>query len=221
MTEQDTSSAWQGLRETLAAARIHDMDRRTFLKRAGLGTLALPALGSAFAGKAFADDLMGFHVVAVSAAEGPPPTPQAPADWVILVGNGQIHGSDGMGGGSLVHIQFPGPNVPPPFNVVGHGMWRCKDLMSKNIIGTYAGLAAGIVEMNIEAMVVELGQWVPAMLKITCNVGPGGLQTGEPEGFTLTVPEFPFPPFKPMHPEVGLTAFPMMGGMGMMMGMMG
>jgi hypothetical protein len=193
------------------AKRSSAVDRRSFLKVAGAGTVALaslPTLGSALASTAWAGELLGYHVVAVS-ARGHAPQPGMPQHWVIVVGSGDFHGSHVSGGGSFVHFLNPGAGGSPPFEVVADGTWKAREVMNANIIGTYGGLAAGTLELGVDLTVRATRAVVPAMLKIVCNIDPGGLQTGGPEGFTLTTGA-PAGPFEPMHPELGLTSFPVL-----------
>ena len=64
---------------------------------------------------------------------------------------------------------------------------------------------------GVAVMEIELKQTIPspavvsATLKIVCNVGSGGFDTGQPEGFTLTVRGAPYGAFVPIG--AGITVF--------------
>ncbi len=196
------------------------MDRREFLRKAGLGSVALaslPALANALAKPAWAQGRRGFTFDALNRA-GPEGTPDRPAHTLIMAGQGHFDpakvGSQAEGGGYYVHTTLPGA-LPRP--IVASGTWRARLLVSYKEIGTWGVFAAGIAEM-----VVDLFTQVPspavirgARLKVVCNIGPAGLvNPGEIEGYTLSVPGTDFftgatpGPFQAIPPGgVGLTVF--------------
>lgn len=186
------------------------MDRRSFLKTAGLGSLALasfPALHDALSGRALAAAKSGYYLVALSQAA----TIDKVQHFGVVSGAGSFTASEVDGGGSFLHFD----NAPPaPKPVIGAGTWVARRLVNFAPLGVATSLMAGILEMEVELLrEVPSPAAFPAKLKIVCNIGPAGLQTGQPEGFFLTIPGSPFVeggaggPFKPLHPEVGLTAF--------------
>ena len=196
------------------------IDRREFLRKAGLGSIALaslPTLANALAKPAWAQGARGFVFHAASRA-GPAGTPDRPAHQLIMGGMGQFAaskvGSQAEGGGVYTHTTVPGATPRP---IVASGTWKARLLVSYTEIGTWGVFAAGIAEM-----VVDLFPQVPspavvrgARLKVVCNIGPAGLvNPGEIEGYTLSVPGTDFftgatpGPFQAIPPGgVGLTVF--------------
>ena len=104
------------------------------------------------------------------------------------------------------HFQHYDAASAPPRTIFGAGAWKAKRLVSFKPIGTWGVITAG--EAVIE---IELRQTMPspaavsATLKVVCNVGSGGFDTGQPEGFTLTVPGAPYGAFVPIG--AGITVF--------------
>lgn len=196
------------------------VDRREFLRKAGLGSVALgslPALAHALATPAWAQGRTNFMFLAVSAtsAAGTPPVQH----FVAMGGTGNFdpsgqRASPVEGGGTFFHWTGPGA-APRP--LVGSGTWKARLLVSYKQIGTYGVAAAGIAELVIDVtsqmpttMVVR-----GARLKIACNLGPAALMNpGEIEGVTLNLPGTDFSaggtfgPFAPIPPSgTGLTVF--------------
>lgn len=204
--EQEETPALGEVLKAIESDRGGPVSRRTFLKGAGIGSLglaALPTLGSALATSARADDLLNIQLVTVSRI----PKPQPPVDWLIMAGNGTHHGSHLSGGGNWLHVLFPGPNVPPPWEVVAHGTWRFKELVSLDNIGSALGFAAGVLETWADFWVAESGETLTVPTRVVCNLGPAGLVTAFHEG--LYVSDTPAGNFEPLEPELGLTAFVM------------
>ncbi len=205
------------------------MDRRDFLRKAGLGTLvaaSLPGLLDRLAFPVLAQGQTGFTFLAFSAAGGAG-TAAAPQHRFAMGGTGKFGstsaGAQVEGGGQFVHHLFPGANPPAggtPLTIVGSGTWETRRLVSYKQLGTWGVLAAGILET-----LVDLFETTPerrvirgARLKIVCSIGPAGLvNPGESEGFTLSIPGSDFftggtpGPFVPIPipgaPGLGLTVF--------------
>ncbi len=194
------------------------IDRRMFLKRAGWGSLALgslPALAGSLPvwAREGREEHNGFFLVAISAA-GPLPSASAPQNRVVLSGCGQFGESEVRGGGSFAHFLFPGSNPPPggePLPLVTTGRWQATTLVRFDPIGDYGMLQAGTVELDIAVRLRGHRTALGGRIRIVCNIGAAGLSTGDAEGFTVTVFDTPFAPdgeigpFRPIHPEVGLT----------------
>lgn len=199
------------------------MDRREFLRKAGLSSIALgslPALVNSLATPVWANGQTSFQFHAQNAT-GPAGTPAAPQHRLILGGAGTFDpsrpGSPVHGGGTYVHFLFPGANPSAggtPLRVVSSGTWKAR-LVSYQQIGTWGVFAAGAVELA-----AELFQEIPskvvirgARLRILCNIGGAGLSTGEPEGYFLSILGTEFAtgatpgPFAPLTPPVGVTVF--------------
>jgi hypothetical protein len=178
------------------------MERREFLKRAGMGSAAIasaPALETLLASPAAAnDDVDGnrffFQVVSKSTTT---------TDLMIISGCGRITASEVMGRGAFNHIA---PAATTPFPIVATGFWRAKELLHFTQIGTYGTLIAGIAEWTAVLRVVSpTPAKVPVTMEVVCNIGPAGLvNPGEEEGVMVTGgPQT----FVQQVPAVGLTIF--------------
>jgi hypothetical protein len=173
------------------------IDRRKFLKNAGLGSVALaslPGLGHAFA----ADTGNGNKTNWVVAAIEPGDTVNGIAYTMAFEGCGFVNSGMAVGQGSFV--EFDNLSIIP-HTILASGTWKTTSLISTNLIGTYGSFAAGIIEMNIE-LVEDLpipGVVVPGVfLHITCNIPAAGLfNDDEEEGFELTIPDSPSGTFMP------------------------
>ncbi len=193
------------------------IDRRELLKRVGFGSLALgslPALVDALARPALAQTQRGFIFFTQSAA--------GPQHRLVMGGQGVFDPARGPassvgGGGNFFHFQ---PAASPPFPLVASGTWKARLLTSYREIGTYGGTASGIGEFVIDIQRLRPSPALirGAVLRIFCNNGAAGFQTGETEGITLSIPgtEFsagatPGPFFQIPSPQpagsVGLTQF--------------
>jgi len=197
------------------------IDRREFLKKAGLGSIAvasLPTLANALAKPAWAQGGTNFTFLAVSRA-GPAGTIAQPAHTMAMGGQGSFDpskvGSHMEGGGPFNH--WTAPAAAPPVPLIASGTWKARLLVSYKQIGTYGVAAAGILEM-----VVDIFRLVPspatirgATLKVVGNLGPAGfVNPGEIAGYTLSIPGTDFftggtpGPFRPIPPDgVGIALF--------------
>ncbi len=191
------------------------IDRRGFLKKAGVGTVALGTLPLADGVGAWAGDekKARFDVVALSAA-GPPPSAGHAQHRVLLHGCGTFESDEAEGGGAFAHFLFPGSNPPPggsPLPLIASGTWKADGRADFRSIGNYGVLGAGILEMDIVLLRETPSEAeLPARLRIVCNIGAAGLDTGHAEGFTLGIPGTPFAPrgeIGPFRPVTGLTLF--------------
>jgi len=189
-------------RKEVREMKMSAIDRRAFLKRAGLGSIALGSasvLAEAFAVRALADGEATFHFAAISRGK----TIGNVSHAVNMSGFGRINSAQVVGGGYFQHYDLASS---PPRTIFGAGGWKAKRLVSFDPIGTWGLITAGILVIEIH-LVREIPSRavVPATLKVICNVGSGGFDTGQPEGFTLTVPGAAFSPFVPG--VAGITAF--------------
>lgn len=162
--------------------------RRGLLKRAGFGSLvlgSLPALVDALASPALAQTRRGFMFLTVSAA--------GPQHRIAMGGQGVFDPARGPassveGSGSFFHFQLA---TSPPFPLVASGTWKARLLTSYREIGTYANAASGIGEFVIDIQRLRPSPALirGAVMRLFCNIGAGvGLQTGETEGITLSIP---------------------------------
>ena len=180
------------------------MERKEFLKRAGLGSVVL-ALFPALAGPAWAhgdgdDDRRDFFFQALSGQAAT----LTGGESIVMSGCGSFREGGGIkGGGEFVH--FDGRHIPSPA-FIATGSWKARELLSFTEIGTWGVGVAGIAQMAIRLQPCD-GRPVDANLKVVCNIGPAGLVTNpfQQEGFTLTVPGLTT--FAPFTPNVGLTFF--------------
>jgi hypothetical protein len=174
------------------------MRRKEFLKKAGVGTLALGSL-PLLADVASADDGDGegrrkFYFQALSR------TPSG-ADVIVMSGAGRFRGGEVDGGGEFVH--FNGAQLTTPSSAfIATGGWRAVELVSWDEVGTWGRAVAGILTVRARLKPCERPA-VPATLTVACNLGPAGISTGLAEGYTLTLPDgTTFSPF-----GAGLTFF--------------
>lgn len=185
------------------------MDRRDFLKTAGLGTVALASIPS-LAETAVAGGGGRYSAfVALSKAQ----TVDGVAHTVVMSGFVQFlpptqETFTAFGGGNFVHFDNAPTTTPKP--VLAFGTWEVLKLLSYTRLdppGVYGVIEAGILELRIRLTPQQEGAPPPfrAKLRIVCNVGPAGATTGELEGYTLTIPDAPFGPFEPFDPALGLT----------------
>jgi hypothetical protein len=207
------------------------IDRRAFLKKAGIGSVALaslPVLADTLAKPAWAQGRVNFHLLSISVpgpqGAQPPGSPGAPQHQLAMGGQGNFDptqvASKVSGGGYFVHWLFPGANPPPggtPLTVVASGTWGNGRLVSYKQAGTIGVQAAGVLQM-----VIDMFREVPskavmrgASLKIVCAVGAAGIIIpGELEGFTLSVPGTEFSAGGNPGPFTPVGAFPTPRGPG-------
>jgi hypothetical protein len=103
-----------------------DMERREFLKKAGLSATALAAslgLSSSLPAPVLADERgrIGFILVAISTVA------TDETHGFAMTGNGTFGKHGILGGGTYVH--FDRASGPPPLTLLEHGTWRAKRLM--------------------------------------------------------------------------------------------
>jgi hypothetical protein len=177
------------------------LDRRSFFKRAGIGSIALgPLPGLLAATPAGARGrAAGFNFTAISRAG----TIGSVVHAVNMAGSGTIEDDDVEGGGHFQHYDLASA---PPRTIIAAGAWRARRLVSFDPIGTWGVITAGVLVARIQLrQTIPSPAVVAATLEVVCNVGSAGLDTGQPEGFTLTVPGAPFGAFVPI--EAGITVF--------------
>jgi hypothetical protein len=180
---------------------LSNLDRRSFLKRAGLGFIAVGSLpGLLAATPTWASGrAAGFNFTAISQAG----TIGTVVHAVNMAGSGTIEEDSVEGGG---HFQHYNQAAAPPRTIFAAGAWKAKRLVSFDPIGTWGVITAGVAVMQIELrQAIPSRTLVAATLKVVCNVGSGGFETGQPEGFTLTVPGASFGAFVPIG--AGITVF--------------
>ncbi len=184
------------------------MDRREFLKSAGLGAIALGSLPG-LALPAWAEEELegdGDRRQSTFVAFGKGPTIDRVEHLIAMNGKVIFSAERGraFGSGNFVHLD----NAPPvPKPILAFGNWRTTEFLDYDTMDlpAYGTIQASILELGIVAAAGE--ERINAQLRLICNVGAGGISTGEPEGFVLDVPESPFGPlrFEPFVPPMGLT----------------
>ncbi len=179
---------------------MNKINRRDFLKKAAVGSAAaalLPSFVSSLAPiarAASAPEPMTFHFAAVSKA----PPVEGVEHRIAMSGNGLVTPGSVAAGGSFTHYDNSG--LKDPKTILQSGDWKATGLVSFNLIGTWGNgpFSAGTVELDVDLNRQFPSKLViPARLQVISNVGSGGLTTGKPQGFTLTIPNAPYGPFTP------------------------
>jgi hypothetical protein len=180
------------------------LDRRTFLKQAGTGTVVLAGasvLAGMGAAPAIADDEengTGFFFSGLDTAG-------SPADSFLMWGCGHIDENKGhiTGNGEFVHYDGTAPKPQP---IKATGLWEPRHLVSFNTIGHFGTNNAGIMVADVVLFrqAPEPGRVIPGTLTVVCNIPQVPLFTGEEEGFQLLVEGLSF---KPVNPTVGISGF--------------
>ncbi len=180
---------------------LNKINRRDFLKKALAGSAAVALAPSfidslsPFARATTPTNPMTFQLAAISVA----PIVDGVEHRIAMSGDGLVTPGNISAGGSFTHYDNAGTKDPK--TILQSGDWKATDLLSFNLIGTWGEgpFSAGTIEMNVDLNRDFPSELViPATLKLNANLGSGGLTTGEPEGFTLTVPSALYGPFKPL-----------------------
>jgi hypothetical protein len=160
------------------------VDRKEFVKRAGVGTVGLGALvasPAALAGRpGFTKGDGHQHATFVCLSRVP-----APSDHhLVMEGFVEFKAKNGKasGGGNFSHVRLPGPTP------VADGKWEVTDFISYGpVIGDYGRIRSSILNVSV-VLVPDAGGSFAATLRVVCNVGFVPLMTGEPEGIQVNVP---------------------------------
>jgi hypothetical protein len=172
------------------------MKRRDFCRSISAGSAALASLPSVSRSQGVPAQAHGFRFVCVSRAE----QTGVVLPFINMNGSGTFHSSslEVNGGGSYDLFDRLSPL---PKTILSAGGWRAKHVLSFAPLGTYGVLTAGTLEMDLD-LLQELPSRaiLPATIRIVCNIGAAiGLDTGELQGFTLTIPSAPFGPLHPFE----------------------
>jgi hypothetical protein len=182
------------------------LDRRTFLKGAGVGSIALvgaPAILTMGATPALADgdDTIRFFFSAVD-------NTGSPVDSLIMQGCGEFEHAENeiAGHGFFVHFDATTPGTPKLIKATG--LWKTQRLVSFHSIGSFGVNLSGVMVADVKLMrqFPEPEATIPAVLTVVCNIPPAGLFTGLDEGFQLVVASLGLT-FMPMHPTLGASGF--------------
>src|SRR5437660_1753288 len=144
------------------------MDRRDFLKQAGIASVASASLLGALADPAKADaGQIAFHFAGLGYDTANPT-----GDQLIMAGGGRFNpsGSAAEGGGCYQRYNTGAPGFPKP--ILEAGSWRAGRLISWTPVpgnNPYGVTAAGIAVMSVRLSPVGAPAY-PATLKIVCNI---------------------------------------------------
>jgi hypothetical protein len=172
------------------------MDRRQFVKHAGIGSVGLGALGLgalaaapvAQAGYRKGDGHQHVSLVALSGTS----VAEVGEDHVlVLEGAGSFKAKNGQvdreGGGNFVHVRFV-PAFPAGQQLVASGKWEVTGFVSyTDGLPDYGRIRPSILVVTA-VLHPDAGGTFDGTLQVICNVGFAGISTGQPEGFRLNLP---------------------------------
>jgi hypothetical protein len=167
------------------------MDRRQFVKRAGIGALGLGALAAspvAFAGYRKGDGHQHFSLVSLS---GTSAAEVGSDDVMLLEGAASFKAKTGKvdreGGGNFNHIRFT-PAFPAGQQLLASGTWEPTGFVSyTSTLPDYGRVRPSVIVVTV-VLNPDGGGSFEGTLLVACNVGFASLLTGEPEGFKLNLP---------------------------------
>ncbi len=200
------------------------INRRRFLKTAGLGSMALAAsqgLGHLLATPVMADGdkRTGFQFVSMSDGG-------VDADGVhhriFMTGAGKFNDRQAVGGGFFSHLNAAAASVAD--ELLASGAWKAGRVLSftptDDPRNPYGFNLSAVLELSAR-LFPEGGPHggIPAVLTVVCNIPTveGPIFTGFPEGFFLDIDDgVSFAPisFPGTSFPFGLTAFPVLRGRG-------
>jgi len=165
------------------------VDRREFVKRAGVGSVGLGALAAspaALAGRpGFPKGGGHQHFTLVALSGTTPSVIGGIQHMMVLEGAGTFKADSGHadGGGNFVHLNFAAPTAPG--QPIASGKWEVTDLISYSTpVADYGRVRSSIVTVSVE-LHPDAGGTLAGTLVVICNVGFAGILTGQPEGFKL------------------------------------
>src|SRR5918995_1736194 len=131
------------------------MDRREFVKRAGVGSIGLGALAASPAalagGPGFPKGGGHQHFTLVALSGTTPAVVDGIQHMMVLEGAGTFKASSGHadGGGNFVHLNFAAPTAPG--QPIASGKWEVTDLISYSTpVGDYGRVRASIVTVSVQ-----------------------------------------------------------------------
>jgi hypothetical protein len=182
----------------MKAQTLLPMNRRGFLQKAGVGTLALgslPILAETLATRAAADEEQtGFIFAAVSKG----PTIDGIVHTVVMDGSGMITPSNVEGGGAFDHLNNAA-TAPFPKPFFAQGTWKAKRLVNFDVVGKYGLFTAGVLTIDIE-LVRELPSRlvVPPAWRLSATSHSRRSRRGNRRGSASALVTCSFiPPFRP------------------------
>ena len=143
---------------------------------------------------------IGYHFVVLDQLPGA-------SDRLIIQGNGSFNHNRASGGGTFDHFLA---GTGPPATLIATGTWKAEGVVSWTPGLTHGVYQGGI--LTIHATVRPVGGPVirNVTLEISCNLGPAGYNSGNPEGVVVTIPGGPT--FIPTDPTTGVTVFSLTKG---------
>ena len=177
------------------------MDRREFVKRTGIASVGLGALGASPAALAARPGFpkgnghQHFSLVALSRVAE---LVDGVDHRIVVEGAGSFKPAvaHADGGGNFVHLDWLDPLAGP----IASGKWEVTDFIDySDPVGDYGRVRASILTVSV-TLRPDAGGSLDGTLEIACNVGFAGILTGKPEGFELSVAGLDFD-----TPFVGLT----------------
>ncbi len=183
--------------------------RRTFLKAAGLGSIAaasLPDLLSSLNAQVQRSD-NGHRVFVFVSFSQAPSTILGVLPRIGMQGAGTFDPDAGWvkGGGSFVLFD---QSKPTPKPLIASGFWQPTAFVSYDTkgLGSYGTIQPAILTVLADFPGIGSG----LTLKLICNSGAGGLSTGQDEGWNLL--DTPaYGSFVPLSPAVGITHLSVLG----------
>jgi hypothetical protein len=179
------------------------MNRRTFMKRIALGSIATASLPLFGVKPALADSSNEHRVYDLVALSQAPATNTGVLPRMGLRGCGTFDPNAGWvkGGGSF---DLWDQNSSTPKTIIVAGKWEPTEFVSYTTLGlpTYGNIQPSVLEILADVDGVGSG----LKLRLICNVGAAGAQgsTGQPEGFDLF--DTSFGDFLPLTPSIiGIT----------------
>ena len=182
------------------------MDRKGFLKKAGVATAGAAAVPGLLATEAFArprhhGTQRVWTFVAVDQA---PPTNHVVQPRMFMEGCGNFDPlAKTVSGGGRFFLFDNDPARPAPKPLIAFGSWRATTFVNYDTKGlpTYAVTQPAILELLADVQGLGSG----LTLEVICNVGAAGAagQTGEEEGWTLM--GTPYGNFMQQSPPMGLS----------------
>jgi hypothetical protein len=129
---------------------------------------------------------------------------------IAMSGSGTFNpgDSEAAGRGNYVHFNNTASGVPKP--ILDSGTWKVTQFVSVAFCGqqlscgsatpsgTYGRITPGILELRVELISDVDSTVTPATLRLICNVGAAGIDTGQPEGYTLDIDGTSFGRFTPV-----------------------
>jgi hypothetical protein len=186
-----------------------EMDRRKFLKRAGIGTVVVagaPMMAGMGASPAMADgeEGIGYFFAALDSA-GTVRKPTSP-DAFLMQGCGHFDERSGHISGSGFFVHYDGSSSVSPKPIKATGFWEARRLVSFAPGPAFGVQLTGIMvaDVNLFRQSPEPEGVIPAQLTVVCNSPAIPFSTGEDEGFQLVVGALTF---LPLTPTIGVSGF--------------